>query len=630
MIHYELHVTTVMSTLVKYQYDLHSQRLAQKCYDQFRQYMEDEGNTVFSYETALEWCDLKAGKSSKIPFKAAIQRLADVYAYGRVLNEHIKFMGSLTEAWSQDLGEYLRILSLDASFSGNYQRNIKDICTQFCRFAQMNMVNSAQEMDYTVLERYHNYTESRYKSYTCVEGVVSKFLEHLSNCDKCRKVYSLFIHYIGMGKCTFLNDLSPQSREATECQREASRSFSSHQFYSSLPDFKEKLKSAGYSKRIQRSYSYYLTLLYLFLDRADLGYDKAIADIWLRDLGECLFGNESRKARRAIEMYEDYHRTGDVIPERWWKHSTTAYDMLPEWCKVEIQHFLAAKIKEGCSEDTTDGFKTHLASFCQFLVSEGVPALSDITPGIIKKYNTQDQHKTPEGKNLYNRHIRQFIIYLELKQSVPDGLHFALPSCATSGEKIVKVLGQDDREKINAYCKNASSPLELRDAAILKIGMTTALRGSDIVALKISDIDWKNRVIRIVQSKTKVEHSHPMEVGVGNAIFKYLRNGRCREADNDYLFIAIRAPYGPLHREACPKSMRRAGAIATDFHRLRRTYATDMLNAGATFIETAELLGHTDTHNVHKYTALDQERMRLCPLSLEETGLVLEGRYGHE
>jgi len=331
-----------------------------------------------------------------------------------------------------------------------------------------------------------------------------------------------------------------------------------------------------------------------------------------------------------VEMYEDYHRTGDVIPEHWWKHSITAYDTLPEWCKVEIHHFLALKRREGCCEDTIIGIKTHVVKFCQFLVSEDIPAFADITPEIIKKFNVQDPHKTPAGKNLYNRHIRKFLIYLELKQIVSDGLHFALPHCATGGEKIVEALSQEDREKIHTYCKKASTPLELRDAAILKIGMTTALRSSDIVALKISDIDWKNRIIRTVQSKTKVEHIHPMDVGTGNAIFKYMQDGRYKEADSDYLFIAIRAPYGPLHKEACGHAMRRTGTSATDFHRLRRTYATDMLNSGVSFIETAELLGHTDIYNVHKYAALDQERMRLCPLSLKETGLTLEGRYGHE
>ena len=137
-------------------------------------------------------------------------------------------------------------------------------------------------------------------------------------------------------------------------------------------------------------------------------------------------------------------------------------------------------------------------------------------------------------------------------------------------------------------------------------------------------------MIRIIQSKTKVEHLHPMETGTGNAIFKYLQNGRSRKADNSYLFIAIRAPYGPLKREACSKSMKRAGTTSTDFHRLRRTYATDMLNAGATF----QKLRNFWAIRIHKISINTQHWIRtecaLCPLSLAETGLALEDRYEHE
>lgn len=486
MVYYEKNVGIVLGTLVEYQYDQRSLQVAQRCYSELRSYMKSQPCSIFSLGKALDWCETNAKKRYRNQFVNNLYRLADVYVHGKVLDEHLRFLGPLSETWSHDLNEYLDKAIFEYERNDN-KRDIKGICKQFCRFAQKENVNSIQNVDYPFLEKYHQYIKSRYKSYSYIEGVVSKFFEFLAGQNRCRRAYSLFIHYIGMGKCTFFNELSAKSRKAIECQCKANRYFSSDQFYSSFPEFIKKLDSAGYSKRIQKSVNYYLTLLYLFLDRADLNYSKVVADAWLEDFGNQLFGGESRKARRIIEMYEDYHMTGDVIPEHWWKHSTTVYDVLPEWCKAEIQHFLAAKRKESCSEDTTVGFKTHLASFCQFLVSENISSFSDITSGIIKKFNIQDRHKTPEGKNLYNRHIRQFLIYLELKQVAPEGLHFALPHCATGGEKIVNVLSQEDRERIAAYCKNASSPLELRDAAILKIGMTTALRGSDIVALKISD-----------------------------------------------------------------------------------------------------------------------------------------------
>ena len=61
------------------------------------------------------------------------------------------------------------------------------------------------------------------------------------------------------------------------------------------------------------------------------------------------------------------------------------------------------------------------------------------------------------------------------------------------------------------------------------------------------------------------------------------------------------------------------------FHSLRKTFATNMLRGGAEPAQVAEALGHRGMGNVRKYLHLDEERMRLCGLSLEEAGLLPEG-----
>ena len=55
-----------------------------------------------------------------------------------------------------------------------------------------------------------------------------------------------------------------------------------------------------------------------------------------------------------------------------------------------------------------------------------------------------------------------------------------------------------------------------------------------------------------------------------------------------------------------------------------------MLRGGAAPAQVAEALGHRGIGNVRKYLSLDEERMRLCAISLEESGLLLEGGFGDE
>ena len=629
MIYYDQNVAVVLNTLEKYRYDKRSLFLAEKCYAEFKTYMENEADALFSWEKGLDWCAKETLKVYRNQFANFICRLADVYEHERVLGAHLRFYGEVPISYREAIDGYL--INAAHDFDDNALQRSKSVCLQFCRFLQSNGASRFEEAGYPLLEKYYRYIRESFKSYQEIAGKVSNFLAYLAEHGYCPTGYPLFMHYMEIGKCTSMEDLSPEATRIIESRREKSADFSSDEFYASLPDFMGRLTASGYSKSMIHKMTYYLTLLYLFLEREELGYDKIIADAWIEDIGDHLFGSDTfRKARRALEMYEDYINEGDVIPHHRWKHTVTTYDRLPEWCKLEMDRFLDAKRKEQWASGTIISYRTYVSRFCAFLVSEGLDSFENLTHEMVKAFNLQDEHKTPFGKNLCNRRIRKFLIYLEMKRVTQEGLYYALPHCAAGGERIVEVLSDEDRLRINAYCAEANNPLELRDAAILKIAMTTALRASDIVKLKLSDIDWKNRLFRIVQSKTKIEHIHPMEVETGNAIFRYLRDGRYGKADSERLFIAAHAPYGPVSVTACAGALKRAGASATDFHRLRRTYASDTLKAGATFVETAELLGHTDTSNVHKYTLLDEKRMRLCPLSMEETGLLIEGRYGHD
>ena len=247
---------------------------------------------------------------------------------------------------------------------------------------------------------------------------------------------------------------------------------------------------------------------------------------------------------------------------------------------------------------------------------------------MIKGFNlTDNEHKTPEAKNAYNSRIRKFLIYLELNSMISVGMHCALPNSSAGGEKIVEILSNEDVRTLESYCEAACGVLALRDAAILMIALNTGLRSSDIVGLQLSDIDWKNRCIHILQHKTKVEHFHPLDVKTGNAIYKYIRDARPKDILSSYLFLKVKAPYGPVNRSACNGAMKRTGMSTERIHLARKTFASSVLNSGATIVEAAELLGHSDTSSIHKYVSLDSKKMRLCPLSLTETGLSLTGRY---
>ncbi len=146
-------------------------------------------------------------------------------------------------------------------------------------------------------------------------------------------------------------------------------------------------------------------------------------------------------------------------------------------------------------------------------------------------------------------------------------------------------------KKIINYKSSHIQPIELRNVAIVLIGLRMVFRASDVVNLELYDINWKNKQIMIIQQKTQVQLRLPMPVEVGNTIYSHLKNGQPKSSDK-HVFIRHNAPYGKLTSKNFTLALhsilpeRKAGS---GFHVTRRTFATRLLNNGSS-IEFVALL----------------------------------------
>lgn len=159
------------------------------------------------------------------------------------------------------------------------------------------------------------------------------------------------------------------------------------------------------------------------------------------------------------------------------------------------------------------------------------------------------------------------------------------------------------------------------------------VRASDVVALPGGGIGWDGATVRFVQAKTGYEVDLPMPADVANAVYRHVVAER-PESREESVFLRREAPPAPLDAGAAQRSLRKAlpdrSIPGSGFHSLRKTFASNMLRGGAAPAQVAEALGHRGIGNVRKYLSLDEERMRLCAISLEESGLLLEGGFGDE
>ena len=241
-------------------------------------------------------------------------------------------------------------------------------------------------------------------------------------------------------------------------------------------------------------------------------------------------------------------------------------------------------------------------------------------------FNRDEKYGTNYSKNAYNCRIRRFLEYLEINRITSQpGLQYCLAKASHSSERFVDVLSAEEIETLEKYCADASTPIELRNSAMMLLSLKMGLRLSDVINLELDDVDWQEKSIRFTQVKTHKEMCLPMPVEVGNAIYAYLADGRPRGIESTKIFVSSNIPYLPLSGEVLRLGLKRAlphrNIPKSGFHVLRRTFSSITLNSGNTTAAVAELLGHSGPENVHKYLSMDATHMKQCPLSFVEAGI---------
>jgi integrase len=174
------------------------------------------------------------------------------------------------------------------------------------------------------------------------------------------------------------------------------------------------------------------------------------------------------------------------------------------------------------------------------------------------------------------------------------------------------------------YRESATSPLELRNTAIVMLGMRMGIRSSDILRLKINNFNLKDRKVTFTQKKTNKMITLPIPTEVGNSVYKYITQGRPQSGASgvDFIFVRHNSPYSNLNSSYnCNKAL--IHILSTNglklasgqgFHITRRTFATRLLTARTKIDSIVDSLGQTTRDSIDDYLAHDEEGMRLCPM----------------
>ena len=162
------------------------------------------------------------------------------------------------------------------------------------------------------------------------------------------------------------------------------------------------------------------------------------------------------------------------------------------------------------------------------------------------------------------------------------------------------------------------------DYLIISLICYLGLRISDVVYLKINDIDFNENIIKVIQNKTNEKLILPLIDQVKYPLLDYLKNVRPSEATSDYIFIKQSEPHEhniklTLHNYMIRRYFIKAGieinGRKAGFHALRHSFSTMLLNENVPLYSISTMLGHKKIDTTMLY--LDIDTSKLKELALE-------------
>lgn len=635
---FKINANIVLDFMIENHYSEHSLSQYKRIYETMGKYLT-ENNLSYSPELGRELLDSGSdapfGSKGKILHEAVIRKINAVYATGSVSNVLVSSRKPysalrLKDSFSEVLERFTG--NIQTLFSETQIENIHRRCSLFLKYLQSYGKEKVSSITYQDISEYHFSELSHLKQVSRLieEGAICHFLQFLFqekqiSCSLCTYMYAL-----ETDSFISLSSLSDIGRQSIQAHHQIQ--IPSARYQQMIDDLIRESQKAEYVPAYRRGLERALRYFELFLDFYKLDYSLESSDAWLeaQRTKEIFQGSSWTAARRALFLLKVYATTEKIDFSAVLPHGISGLSMLPEWMLDPLMNYSELRAMEKLDDDTVNNDVYSILRFFRFLISEKISSFGAVSAETLIAFNLSDKHLSSEGKNACNARIRRFLRYL-YRENIIENQHLpqVLGYSAVKTERIITVLTAEELSDIRSYIAEASTPIQLQDSAVMLLGTEMGIRGCDIVRLKISDINFKNRTIRFIQDKTGVEIQLAMPVSVGNAVFKYLKSGRPKECSSDLLFVSLKAPHKPLLRNICYDALKRIlpqrSVPGSGFHVTRKTFSTHKLQRGIPPERISSAIGQRSVKSLTPYLSLDGERLSMCPLSLESLDIPWKG-----
>ena len=267
-------------------------------------------------------------------------------------------------------------------------------------------------------------------------------------------------------------------------------------------------------------------------------------------------------------------------------------DEIPELLRL----YIGCKKSEGLSDATLAGYFKTLTLFFQKVRKPAGAVRTDEIRLYLYAYQ-QERKVTNQTLNKYREYICRFFHWLHTEGYIPADPAARIKPIRHE-TKPRQAMTQLELEHIRSACQSD------RDRAIVETLYSTGCRVSELISIKLSDINWEAKTVHLF-GKGKKHRESFINAKAEVAIKQYLST---RKGNSEYLFASTRYPYENLTKAAIEKIVRElvgrtGGNVHTHVtpHVFRHTTATSALNNGMPVEEISRLLGHSQINTTMVY-----------------------------
>lgn len=283
-----------------------------------------------------------------------------------------------------------------------------------------------------------------------------------------------------------------------------------------------------------------------------------------------------------------------------------------KWEEAGRHYRTYIKLEKRLAQNTVEAYMRDLRSFAHFILRMYDVPPAKVEEPMVQRYVAwlydRGREKASQARSLSG--VKSFFNFLLISDRIESSpAEFVLTP--KFGRHLPDVLTTGEIDRIIAAV-DGTTPKEIRDAAMLEVLYSCGLRVSELTSLRIRDLFFGEGYIRVTGKGDK-QRLVPISSTARERIHRYLEVRRSTRAGEETLFLnnrgssLTRVMIFTILREAA----RRAGIEKKiSPHTFRHSFATHLLEGGASIRQVQELLGHESILTTEIYTHLDDSHLR--------------------